>query len=112
MKDVQPAMPGITCFSKHKSLFMPREKHSHRVGSCRVWHSIDPDCDMTGVNHYQLEVALTARTKGSTRGIGDFTDAHLFRPEAFTGVCFAYPLKGTRGCQRVCVTSWLSISSI
>src|SRR6266571_730780 len=84
MKDVQPAMPGLTFFSKHKSFFMPREKHSYRVGSCRARHSIDPDCYITGVNYYQLEVALTARPKGSTRGISYFTYAHLFRPEAFT----------------------------
>jgi hypothetical protein len=84
MKDVQPAMQGLTFFCKHKSLFMPRKKHSHRVGSCRVRYSIDPDCYIPGVNHYQLEVALTTWTKGSTRGIGYFADAHLFRPEAFT----------------------------
>jgi hypothetical protein len=77
-------MPGLGFLGKYVELFMPGEKHSHRVGSRSTRHSVDPDGQMPGVHHDQLEITLPARPKGSTRGIDYFANAHLFRPETFT----------------------------
>src|SRR5436190_22816356 len=76
-------MPGLGFLGKHEAFFMPGEKHSYRIGCCSVRHSVDPDGQIPGVNHYQLEVTLLARTKDSTRGVDHLTNAHFFRPEAF-----------------------------
>jgi hypothetical protein len=77
-------MPGLGFLGKYVALFMPGEKHSHCVGSRSSGHSVDPDGQMPAVNHYQLEITLLSRTKSSTRGIDNFTNTHLFRPETFT----------------------------
>src|SRR5437763_14810006 len=76
-------MPGLAFLCKREVLFVSREKHTDSLGTCGVRHIVNPDRHLSRVKYNQLEVALQARTKSSTRWVDDLADAHLFRPEAF-----------------------------
>src|SRR5712691_1081874 len=76
-------MPGLAFLRKREVLFVSGEKHTDSLGMCGVRHIVNPDRHLSRMKYNELEVALQARTKSSTRWVDYLADAHLFRPKVF-----------------------------
>src|SRR6266700_1638324 len=62
-------MPGLAFLRKREVLFVSREKHTDSLGTCGVRHIVNPDRHLSRMKYNELEVALQARTKSSTRWV-------------------------------------------